>query len=350
MSYVHQLSEHLVNDTRVGLARLAFGDRWTGVLPELDTIEAKNVLSWSAASHLVNAGVEYYGVQPDEALLLGDETTISAFVQDQWRASSRLSLTGGVRFGRLSADQEFADDDQSLVAPRAGLVWALGSEARHVVRGDYGRHMQPGEAALDAWSLGVQRQWGRIRTIEAGYVGMRTDDEFGGFGSDARYDGLKIQLQQRSETALSTQVGYTYGRWTIASATGERVRASLDARHKLSAAFTWQLPFGTDKRWFTSGWTKALFDGLQVSGIAVTHSGRPRIDRNAPEGPPWRNVDLALIKTLRLAGRALELRAEMFNVSNRANPRPPVLGTGLEELFADQRRERRLQVGGRYRF
>jgi hypothetical protein len=350
VSYVHQLSGSLVNDARVGLARLAFDERWSGVLPEFDAVEAANVLSWSAAAHLLNMGVEYYGVQPADALLLGEETTISAFVQDQWRATAQLSVTGGVRFDQVSGDEDFGIEDDSLVSPRAGFAWALGSEARHVVRGDYGRHIQPEGSALDAWSVGVQRQWGRLRTLEAGYVGTRSDDEFDGFGSDARYDGLRIQLQQRSETALSTHIGYTYGRWTIASAGEERVRASLDARHKLTAAFSWQLPFGADARWFTSGWTKAIFGGLQVSGIAVTQSGRPRIDRNAPQGPPWRSLDLAAIKTLQLGGQALELRAELFNVSNRANPRPPVLGTGFEELFADEARERRLQVGGRYRF
>jgi hypothetical protein len=350
-TYVHQLSTRLVTDLRVGFARLGFGDRWSGVLPEFDSLEGANVLTWSAADHLVSGGIEYYGFTPAEALSLGDETTVSGFVQDQWRASSRLSLTGGVRFDRLSRDEDVGGENDSLVSPRAGVVWALGQEARQVVRGDYGRHLQPGGSALDAWSLGVQHQWGRIRTLEVGYIGTRTDDEFSGFGSDARYDALRIQLQQRSETAVSAQVGYTYGHWTIAAASGDdRVRASLDSRHKLTAAFAWQLPFGPDGRWFTAGWTEAIFGGLQVSGIAATQSGRPRIDRNAPQGPPWRTIDAAVIKTLRVGGRELELRAEMFNLVNRTNPRPGVLGAGFEELFADDAGERRVQFGGRFTF
>lgn len=350
-TYVHQLSPQLVNDARVGFARLAFADRWSGVMPEFDSLEAANVLTWSAASHLVSGGVEYYGSAPAEALLLGDETTTSAFVQDQWRASSRLSLTGGIRLDRVSRDENFGDQDDSLVSPRGGFVWAVGDEAGQVVRGDYGRHLQASGAALDTWTVGAQRQWGRIRTLEFGYIGARTDDEFTGFGSDARYDALRIQLQQRSETAVSTHVGYTYGRWTIASTRGdERVRASLDARHKLTAAVVWQLPFGVDSRWFTDGWTEAIFGDLQVSGIAVTQSGRPRIDRTAPQGPPWRTIDVALIKTLRLGGRRLEVRAEMFNLNNRVNPRPGLLGTGFEALLADDAGERRLQFGGRFFF
>ena len=82
----------------------------------------------------------------------------------------------------------------------------------------------------------------------------------------------------------------------------------------------------------------------------MTQSGRPRIDRNAPHGPPWRTVDVALIKTLRLGDRRMELRAEMFNLNDRSNPRPGLLGTGFDELFADEVRARRLQVGGRYFF
>ncbi len=351
ITYAHQLSPHLVNDARAGFARLSFDDRWSGVLPEFDSLEAANVLTWSGGSHLVRGGVEYYGVAPVEALLLGDETTVAAFVQDQWRASSRLSLTGGVRFERVSRDEDGGDEDDSLVSPRGGFVLALGDHARQVVRGDYGRHLQASGAALDGWTVGLQRQWGRMRTLEVGYIGARTNDDFTGFGSDARYDALRIQLQQRSETAVSTQVGYTYGRWTIASASeDERVRASLDSRHKLTAAFAWHLPLGPDGLWFTDGWAEGVFGGLQLSGIAALQTGRPRIDRNAPQGPSWRTVDLALIKTLMAGGRRLEIRAEMFNLTDRANPRPGILGTGFEELFADDRRGRRLQFGGRYFF
>lgn len=349
VTYAHQLSTSLVTDARAGFARLAFGDRWSGVLPEFDSLEAANVLTWSAGSHLVSGGVEYYGVAPAEALLLGDETTLGGFVQDQWRASSTLTLTGGVRFDQVSRDEESGHEEDSLVSPRGGFVWALGG--RQVVRGDYGRYLQAGGSALDAWSVGVQRQWGRMRTLEAGYVGARTDDDFTGFGSDARYDALRIQLQQRSETGVSTHVGYTYGRWTIASATeDERVRASLDSRHKLTAAFAWNLPLGPDGIFFTDGWTEAVFGDLQLSGVAALQTGRPRINRDAPQGPSWRTVDLALIKTLRMGTRRLEVRGEMFNLTDRANPRPGILGTGFEPLFADDVRGRRLQFGGRYFF
>jgi hypothetical protein len=354
VTYVHQLTNTLTTDARFGFSRLAFADRWSSVLPEFDAIEAANVITWATASHLVTTGVEWYGFRPVDALLISDENTISAFVQDQWRASSRLSLTGGVRFDRLSLDPDEdgeAIEDESLIAPRAGFVYALGAGAGQVVRGDYGRHLQPDGSALDAWAVGVQHQWGRIRTLEVGYVGTRADDEWTGFGSDPQYNALRVQLQQRSETGLSAQVGYTFGSWTINSSDeSERVRSSLDSRHKLTAAVTWRLPFGKDARWFTAGWLETIFGDMEVAGIAATQTGRPRIDRNAPQGPTWRRADVALIKTLHLGGSALELRAEMFNVSNRDNPRPPLLGTGFDALLAGDSQERRFQFGGRFRF
>lgn len=352
VTFVHQLSDRLVNDARFGFVQLAFDERWAGVLPEFDAIEAADVVTFSTGSHLVSGGVEYFGFAPGEIWALSEETTISAFVQDRWRATSRISVTGGIRLDRVSRDAGGeSGDESSLVSPRAGMVWALGERGHHVVRGDYGRHLQSDGSSVDAWTAGVQRQWGRLRTLEAAYLGSRTDDEFTGFGSNARYDALRVQLQQRSETAISAHVGYTYGRWTIESArVDERVRASLDSRHKLSAAFSWRLPFGADSRWFTGGWSEKVFGGLQLAGIAVTQTGRPRIDRNAPQGPTWRTLDLALTKTIGLGGTSLELRAELFNASDRENPRPPVLGTGLEELLADEARGRRFQFGGRFRF
>ena len=354
VTFVQQLTRTITTDARFGFSRLAFADRWSSVLPAFDAYEAANVLTWTAASHLVTSGVEWYGFRQDEALLGPDDSTISAFVQDQWRASSSLSLTGGIRFDRLSRQQdgEDADDaDDSLLSPRAGFVFSLGEGSPHVLRGDYGRHLQADGSALDAWTVGVQRQWGRIRTLEVGYIGTRADNEWTGFGSDGRYNAVRVQLQQRSETAISAQAGYTYGRWTINSADeAERVRASLDSRHTVTGAVTWRLPFGADARWFTGGLLGAIFGDMQLAAVAASQSGRPRIDRNAPQGPPRRSADVAVMKTIRFGGSALELRAEMFNVSNRDNPRPPLLGTGFDALLAGENQERRFQFGGRFRF
>ena len=79
------------------------------------------------------------------------------------------------------------------------------------------RKSTPYAAQVAAEDAAKKAQEHGMRTLEVGYLGSRTDDEFTGFGSDARYDALRIQLQQRSQTAMSTHVGYTYGRWTIAS-------------------------------------------------------------------------------------------------------------------------------------
>lgn len=351
-TWAQPLSSALVNELRIGFTRPGFGDRWAGVLPEFDATEIADVLTWSTGSHLVSAGAEWYSVRPIEALLLPDEDTASVFVEDQWRASKALTLTGGVRYDHLSASFDGDEETSSLVAPRAGVAWVPGSWENHVLRGDYGRHLQADGSALDAWTVSLQRQWGRYRTIEAGYIGSRVDDEFSGFGANPTFNGLRIQLQQRSETATSAQVGYTYGQWEIDGLQpGTRVRASADSRHKLTAAFVWRLPFGADRHWFTGGWLGAILGDMQITGIAATQTGRPRINRDLPQGPTWRNVDAAIVKTLTLGTtQSLELRAEIFNLTNRENPNPPLLGTGFDQLVDQSLRSRRYQFGGRFRF
>ena len=85
------------------------------------------------------------------------QTTISAFVQDSWRVTDRLTLNLGVRYDqhegripdypRLDANQNETgqtipgrDDviDWQLISPRLGFAWTATEDARTVLRGSVG--------------------------------------------------------------------------------------------------------------------------------------------------------------------------------------------------------------------
>jgi len=157
----------------------------------------------------------------------------------------------------------------------------------------------------------------------------------------------------------------------------ERGPSDFNRTHQLSAAFAWELPFGRGRRWLAgpSSLLATLAVDWQMSGIVTLLSGRPftpqysagdfatqrpdlvgdpaqdipaglwfnpaafskpvatladptqygNAGRNILTGPGYQDVDLALVRTVTLAGRAkLQLRVEVFNALNHANYQLPV--------------------------
>lgn len=201
----------------------------------------------------------------------------------------------------------------------------------------------------------------------------------------SRYNSLQIKLQQRLDRGLSLLAAYTLGKSTddasgfFASAGdpnfpqdsqnpgAEYGRSSFDLRHRFSLSFAWELPLGSILRdtelqgivTLQSGqpFTVALLPELDNSNTGRSTLGfgandRPNVvsdpslddpsperwfnteafavpafgsfgdaPRNLLDGPDLQNVNLAILKHLRIgSGEArLQLRAEAFNLFNRAN-------------------------------
>ena len=179
----------------------------------------------------------------------------------------------------------------------------------------------------------------------------------------------------------------------------ERGLSDFDRRHQFSAAFAYDLPFGAGRRWASDAGSlaSALAGGWQVSGIVTLWSGRPftpqysagdfatqrpdlasdpmvdipaglwfnpnafarpvataaqpdlygNAGRNILVGPGYQNVDLAIARTFRAAdGLRFQLRAEAFNLLNRANYQVPVFlldASNVGQVTATQGDARQLQ-------
>ncbi len=203
----------------------------------------------------------------------------------------------------------------------------------------------------------------------------------------SQYNGFQFKLSKRLSFGLWFLLSYTYGvansdqgeiglasPWpqnslNVASDYG---RSDGDQRHKVSASFTYDLPFGQGRAYMNSpGLTNTLLGGWQFGGIITYGSGfpftpligsdpsntgtfgsvRPNLvgdpnvanrspDRwfnpaayeipadytfgNAPRnslvGPDFFNVDLYIAKRFAIErDMSLEFRLEVFNVANRAN-------------------------------
>ena len=73
-------------------------------------------------------------------------------------------------------------------------------------------------------------------------------------------------------------------RWRAAAASvaqndqdlaAERGLSNFDQRHRFAGDFTYELPFGANKRWFNSGTAASLFGNWQLNGNVPLASGTP---------------------------------------------------------------------------
>ena len=267
--------------------------------------------------------------------------------------------TGGVPRGGFRPDR-------NNIAPRGGFAWALDDFETWVVRGGYGIYYNQGALApseglyfnppyfnlgvyfpapglppltlndpfpasfpvfvppsatayqrdlatpwLEAWNVGLQRQIGRNRGVEAAYVGSRghalisardanqpapstaplnlrpnplfADITLIESRGTSRYDALQLTYRQRAEEGLTGLLSYTLGKSTDDASgfftnagdpnfpqnsldpAAERGRSSFDVRHRLSASVSYDLPFSG------SVW----LEGWQMHAVASLQSGRP---------------------------------------------------------------------------
>jgi hypothetical protein len=184
-------------------------------------------------------------------------------------------------------------------------------------------------------------------------------------------------------------------------------RSNFDLRHRLSFGFTCDMPFGAGSNRFANhGWASQLLADWAIAGIVTLQSGRPftvllgpdfdisntgrgslgfgandrpnvagdttvedagaqqwfnteafsiptfgtfgNAGRNILEGPGYANVNLGLLKHVRVAGDTrLQLRLEAFNLFNRVNyslPDNVLVSPTFGQILAAGS-PRRLQVG-----
>ena len=175
----------------------------------------------------------------------------------------------------------------------------------------------------------------------------------------------------------------------------EQGRSSFDVRHRLSVSFLYALPFGGNvwlDNWEVQGivtlqsgrpFTVALHPDIDASNTGRSNLGfgnndRPNLSgdpapsdpgpdqwfntsaftmpafgtfgnagRNILEGPGYANVNFALVKTLGIRIARLQLRAEAFNLFNRANFDLPdaFLGSQTFGRILSAQSPRRIQFG-----
>jgi hypothetical protein len=278
-------------------------------------------------------------------------------------------------------------------------------------------------AYMQHWNVNVQRQLGGNRILEVGYVGSKGTKLFSArdinqaapsaaafnprpvpFFEDvnvmesrasSNYHSLQTRFQQRLSAGMSALVSYTWSK-SIDDASGffastgdpnfpqdsrnvraERARSNFDVAHRLTASYSYDLPFGQGKLlggWQTFGivslqtgrpFTVSLLSELDNSGTGRSTLGfgandRPdylrdaRLEsptsdrwfdttafrvpargtfgnagRNILDGPGSATVNFSIVKNLALSeSTSMQFRVEAFNLFNRTN-------FNLPDIFVD---------------
>jgi hypothetical protein len=303
-------------------------------------------------------------------------------------------------------------------------------------------------AYIQHWNFGLQREIGTGRVLEVAYVGSkgtrlisardinqpaaspapvnpRPVPQFGDINllesrSKSNYHSLQARLQQRLRNGVSLLAAYTWSK-SIDDASNffpsagdpsfpqdsyntaaERARSGFDLPHRLSVAYSYDLPIARGNPWW-GGWqtfgiltfqtgrpfTVALqseFDnsntGRSILGFGANDRPNvlrdPKLDdpkperwfdtsafavppfgsfgnsgRNILEGPGLATVNMSLLKDTRLTERwTAQFRAEAFNLFNRANFDLPGLFVGTPNFGAISSAQppRRIQFGLKFLF
>ena len=327
-------------------------------------------------------------------------TSWDLFVQDDWRATDKITVNAGLRYEYFSPLSEANNRLETLdaapdfmaavpvpagavspfsgqlpdtivrpfrggLAPRVGIAWR--PHTGTVVRGGYGinynsslyqyiaqqlaaqcpcatlntliqspntlvpidtalLHVQPGSTLptfgidpdyalgyVQIWNLDVQRDLTRTVQLGVGYTGTRGSNldilrapnrgpdglSIAGVppfiwessGADSIMHALTLRLRRRLTNGLALGGTYTLSRSiddasSVAGGGGtvaqndqdlaaERGLSSFDQRHRFAGDFTYELPFGANKRWLNTGAAAAVFGNWALNGNATLASGTP---------------------------------------------------------------------------
>ncbi|MFN0167799.1 MAG: TonB-dependent receptor domain-containing protein [Bryobacteraceae bacterium] len=301
---------------------------------------------------------------------------------------------------------------------------------------------------IQHWSFGVQQQIGPGRVVEVAYVGskgtklisgrdinqpapgprqpnLRPNPLFADVNriesrGNSNYNSLQVRVQQRLRHGVSLLAGYTWAKsiddasnffpsagdpsypQDSAHVRAERARSGFDLRHRLSVAYSYELPLARKHRW-AGGWqtfgiltlqtgrpfTVALpteFDNSNTgrSSLGFGANDRPNVirdprlsdptperwfdtraftvpaygtfgnaGRNILDGPGLATLNMSVVKDTRITeGLTMQFRLESFNLFNRPNFDLPGLfvgGAGFGSVLSAQS-PRHVQLGLKFLF
>lgn len=109
--------------------------------------------------------------------------------------------------------------------------------------------------------------------------------------ASSRFNAATLRVNKRLSGGVAMGANYTYGH-SIDNASGvggvgnvvaqnwqdlaaEEGNSTFDVRHRVTGTYLYELPFGQDKRWLTTGKASHIFEGFSISGSFTFATGTP---------------------------------------------------------------------------
>jgi hypothetical protein len=160
---------------------------------------------------------------------------------------------------------------------------------------------------VQAWNVDIQKTlpWGVVMNL--GYNGSKGSNldvtsaprppqsshifNYEQYGAFSRFDAGTLRVNKRLSSGIALGANYQYshsiddagsvgGTSTVVAQNwqdlaAEEGNSSFDQRHKVSGTYLYELPFGKDKFWITSGAGSHILEGFSVSGSFTFATGTP---------------------------------------------------------------------------
>ncbi len=285
----------------------------------LATLDTGNDFA-SVAEVTPNAPGLYTGKYP-RSLIYPDRDGFSPRLGFAWRAMKDTVVRGGYGINFANGQyskfvQQFAfqppfADVQTNEATAGSAITLANGFPEPQVEGNYAVDKNYRLPYIQLWNLNVQRTLPSNIVLNVGYSGSKgtrlsivdapgrtaTTSESGVLydyeqsTAFSNFNTLVVSLRKRLQKGLSLQATYAYSH-SIDDATSvggvgnavtqnwqdllaEESNSSFDIRHKVSGNFVYELPFGADKTYFTTGRTAHALEGFSVSGTYSIATGEP---------------------------------------------------------------------------
>jgi hypothetical protein len=285
----------------------------------LATLDPGN--DFASVATVVANGVGPYGGKYPRTLIERERGNVSPRVGLAWRALKNTVVRGGyginftngqyAKFVQQFAFQPpFADVQTNEATENAFITLANGFPAPQSI-GNYSVNKDYKLPYVQVWNLDIQRTLPLNIVLNVGWNGSKGTrlDIVDAPGRSAtaslsgvlydyedsvafsNFNALAVRLRKRLQRGIALGATYTYSH-SIDDATSvggvgnavaqnwqdllaEESNSSFDIRHSLKGDFVYELPFGPDKSYLTSGRVAHFVEGVSLSGTFAFASGAP---------------------------------------------------------------------------
>lgn len=309
---------------------LNFGLRYEYISPMYETHNrlVNLIPSFGSDGSFQNAQVVYPGSGAGRGLLDPQRKNFSPRLGFAWKFDDKTTVRGGYGINynlsqyasivqNLAAQQPYAVATTNTAAATARSTITLVSgfpTTSGVVPQIFGIDPHYRVPYVQMWNLNVQRELTPTLLLNLGYTGSKgsaldmlrapnrnasgiLNSGYEAFtwetsqGSSILHAG-SLRLRKRMSQGFAVGGTYTWSKsidnassvggttQTVAqndrNLRAERSLSSFDQRHKLSGDWTWELPFGEDRRWLNRpGWERTILGDWTLQGSFTFASGTP---------------------------------------------------------------------------